>query len=83
MAARSVRQTQAFAALEALGSWRSREGTETRAEVVLRMVRDRMLGGQSDFSYATSTGSTENKGNAHCHSIPEANDGKPAGRVER
>lgn len=46
VAARSVRQTQAFAAFEAFGSWRSREGTETRAEVVLRMVRDRMLGGK-------------------------------------
>lgn len=49
MAARSVRQAQAFAASEAFGSWQSREGTETRAEVVLRMVRDRMLGGLVRF----------------------------------
>jgi len=45
--ARSVRQVQDFAASDgACGSrsWRRREGTEMRAEVVLRIVRERVLG---------------------------------------
>ncbi len=63
--------------LASSGSSWSKEGTETRADSELRIVRERVLW--------TGQQRTVNKGLGYtgCHSIPEATDGKPDGRVER
>lgn len=43
MAARFVRQIHGFEGSDGSGSSWSNEGTETRAEVLLRIVRERVL----------------------------------------
>lgn len=44
VSARLVRQTQGLDGSVGFSSWRRRDGTETRAEVELRIVRERVLG---------------------------------------
>ena len=75
MVARSVRQVQHFVEVCEV-SGRRRAGTEMRAEVVLRMVRERVLGilveelsGVERFAY--------------CHSIADEMEGNVFGLVER
>ena len=61
--------------------WR-REGTETRAERELRMVRVRVL---SKCKCTGRVKAWDSKGqiSSYCHSIPAARVGKLTGRVDR
>lgn len=83
VAERSVRHTQGReASLGWLSSYIS-DGTEARADVLFRMVRERVL---RDLVSMVLLRGTECEGGSmetHCHSIPDASDGNRVGRVER
>ncbi len=85
VAAKSVRQTQAcwfateFGNPVWLGAWTRREGTETRAERVFLMVRERRL---SMISVMVPT-VEHHKRYTYCHSTADNSDLKLDGRLER
>lgn len=81
VAARFVLQTHGLVGSEGFDSSWSNEGTEMRAEVLLRIVRDRVLVLVLDilFLFLKRDGLLF----TYCHSIPEDIEGNLVGRVER
>ena len=77
---RLVRQTHGRAGSEGVSSSYRSEGTETRAEVLFRIVRERVL---FYVSHCFKVQREEKEKETYCHSIPAVREGKRVGRVAR